>query len=351
MTISKSPASCSRRTPGDETMSDSANPWPRRTALWTALAAIPLLLLGGAVTTLRAGMAIEGWWVLEPGNGDHFLLFYPLEKWFRDAGTFAEHSHRLFGTAVGLLAIAHLVLSFVFDRGRRLRLMSVVVLLAVSAQGALGGFRVLESSPELAFVHGAFAQAVFALLAVGAVMNAKSFSDARPSPSEHAHGVQRLAVIACGIVYTQIVLGAWLRHSGSSLAMALHIMLVVGVLGVVGVLAKALKRSAEDAGEAEAGVLVRSARRLHMIVGSQVLLGVLATISVYIFSGGFQGVVSSGELIFATLHVAVGALLLVQCVSVAVWTRRVLVETPAALREETRGARPSLDQPSLESVR
>jgi cytochrome c oxidase assembly protein subunit 15 len=305
-------------------MSALANPWPRRTALWTALAAIPLLLFGGAVTTLRAGMAIEGWWVLEPGNGDHFLLFYPLEKWFRDAGTFVEHTHRLFGTAVGLLAITHLALTFALRRERRLRLMAVAMLLAVCAQGALGGFRVLESSPELAFVHGAFAQAVFALLAVGAVMNARSYADARPSKSTHAVGLQRTALITCGIVYAQIVLGAWLRHSGSSLAMAFHVLLVVGVLGAIGALSNGLRRAAEDAGEKEAPVLLRAARRLRLIVGAQIALGVLATFSVYVFSGGFQGVVSTGELIFATLHVAFGALLLVQCVSAAVWVRRTL---------------------------
>lgn len=308
----------------------NTSPWPRRTAVWTALLAIPLLLFGGAVTTLREGMAIEGWWVLDPGEGDHFLLFYPLEKWFKSAGTFTEHTHRLFGTAVGLVAIAHVVLSFAMRRPLRLRWMALAVLFAVSAQGALGGFRVLESSPQLAFVHGAFAQAVFALLAVNALMNTEGFARVSPAASTGAGGVHRLTLVASGIVYAQIVLGAWLRHSGSSMAMALHVLLVVGVLGVVTALARALKENAAEVREQGAGQeadqLVRLARRLHMILGAQILLGVLATLSVYVFSGGFQATVSTGELIFATLHVAFGALLLIQCVASAVWVRRLLHE-------------------------
>ena len=42
-------------------MSDqaTASPWPRRSAYLTAFLAFPLLLLGGTVTSLRAGMAVR----------------------------------------------------------------------------------------------------------------------------------------------------------------------------------------------------------------------------------------------------------------------------------------------------
>src|SRR5688500_7568632 len=80
--------------------------WRRRLALATLALALPLAFFGGSVTTLGAGLAIDGWLILEPGRGDWFLWFYPLEQWFRDVGTFVEHSHRLLGSGVGLLAIA-----------------------------------------------------------------------------------------------------------------------------------------------------------------------------------------------------------------------------------------------------
>ena len=47
---------------------DQSSPWPRRLALATWLGALPLVVLGGSVTTLRAGMAIDGWWVLDRGH-------------------------------------------------------------------------------------------------------------------------------------------------------------------------------------------------------------------------------------------------------------------------------------------
>ena len=37
-----------------------ASPWPRRFALATLAAALPLILFGGTVTTLRQGMAEDG---------------------------------------------------------------------------------------------------------------------------------------------------------------------------------------------------------------------------------------------------------------------------------------------------
>jgi heme a synthase len=300
--------------------------WPGRTALWAALAAVPLLLFGGAVTTLRAGMSIEGWLVLEPGHGDHFLLFYPPEKWFRNAGTFVEHTHRLFGTLVGLCAILHVVTTFARVRDARRRRMALLVLAAVCAQGALGGFRVLEASSELAFLHGAFAQAVLALLVAGAIVASRGWSAARATPCAEGPDVRRAAWTAAAVVYAQVVLGAWLRHSGDPLAMALHVLFVVGVLGTVGALARRLGLAAGSA--PERAPLRRAGRRLVWILGSQVALGVLATLAVYVFSGGFRGRVSTGELVFATLHVAVGALLLAQCVAAALWSGR-LLEAPA----------------------
>src|SRR5262249_41575588 len=75
---------------------EPASPWPRRLALAALVAAVPLVFFGGTVTTLHAGLAIDGWLVLEPGRGDHFLWLYPVDKWFRDVGTFVEHTHRLF---------------------------------------------------------------------------------------------------------------------------------------------------------------------------------------------------------------------------------------------------------------
>ena len=302
----------------------AARPWPRRLAWTLFLAALPLVALGGTVTTLRAGMAIDGWWVLEPGRGDHFLLFYPLEKWFRDAGTFSEHSHRLFGTLVGLLAIAYLAASALRDRRRGAVGLAAACLVAICAQGALGGFRVLENSPELAFLHGSFAQAVIALLACNLVVTAPAWSALPRVASQRATATRGWCWIAVAVVYAQIVLGAWLRHSGAALPFALHLAGTLAAVAAVLGVARALGvvRAEARAPSEAVDPLGRARRRLLLLLALQVVLGVLSAIAVLVVSGGFQGSVSAAEQIFATAHVLCGALLLAQCVAASLWIQR-----------------------------
>ena len=318
--------------------STSPSAWPRLLAWATLLAALPLVLLGGTVTTLRAGMAIDGWFVLEPGRGDHFLLAYPVEKWFRDAGTFSEHSHRLFGALVGVLAIAQVLAAALLDRRREVVTCAVASLLAVCGQGALGGFRVLENSDNLAFLHGAFAQAVFALLAANVVVTSRAWRELPRSGCKLTRGSRALAWLALGAVYVQIVLGAWLRHSGASLPFALHLLGVALVVVAVIAVARQWKR-AWQAGEesgADRGPLRRAARKLHVLLGVQLLLGLAATLAVMVFSGGFQGHVSSGEMVFATAHVLFGALLLAQCLAGLLWSYRLLASGAELAARPTR---------------
>jgi heme a synthase len=309
------------------------NPWPRRLAWATLLAAVPLLLLGGTVTTLRAGMAIDGWLVLEPGRGDHFLLAYPVEKWFRDAGTFSEHSHRLFGTLVGLFSILYVVAACAFDRRREVVACAVASLVAICAQGALGGFRVLENSQDLAFLHGSFAQAVFALLAANVVLTSKAWRELARSACKRAAPARRWGWAALIAVYAQIVLGAWLRHSGAALPFALHLLGVVAVVAALVAAARQWKLSYQDgqAGRVDRSPLRRAARNVHLLLGVQLLLGLCATVAVLVYSGGFQGRVSTGEMIFATAHVMGGALLLAQCLAGVLWSYRLVATAQEAL--------------------
>jgi cytochrome c oxidase assembly protein subunit 15 len=294
---------------------DGTSPWPRRLALGTWLGALPLVVLGSSVTTLRAGMAIDGWWVLDRGNGDHFLLAYPVEKWFANAGTFSEHSHRLFGTLVGLLSILLVVAAHRARAGTQRVGWAWAGLLAVCLQGTLGGFRVLENSPDLAFLHGAFAQAVLAVLAVNVVLNDPQFAALRPRPHARARGLRRAAALAIGAVYAQIVLGAWLRHSGADLALIAHIAFAALATGAVVALARGMRESRD----AELG---RQSRRLLALVLLQVVLGLLALVAIVLVSGGFTAEVSTAETLTATAHVLFGAFVLQASVAAAMWIQR-----------------------------
>ncbi len=308
------------------------SPWPQRLAWVALLCALPLTLFGGTVTTLRVGMAIDGWLVLEPGRGDHFLLFYPLEKWLRDAGTFTEHSHRLLGVLVGLATISYFVLVALRDRRREVLALAGLSLAAVCAQGALGGLRVLENSPELAFLHGAFAQAVLALLGANLVVSSPSWGRVRAASAGLAASARRWTWLAVLVVYAEVVLGAWLRHTGSALPFGLHLAAALAVTASVLGAANRLGRvHAELVQRGGPPAPFRSLRR--WIVGllvAQLGLGVLAAVSVLVFSGGFQGQVSVGEMIFATAHVLFGALLLGLCLAAALWSHA-LGTAPALL--------------------
>ena len=186
-----------------------------RLVVWASL---PLILFGGSVTSLDAGMAVKGWLTVESTQGERLLWLYPLEDWFRNIGQFVEHSHRMVGTLVGLLAIGAVVAAFATKASEIARKVTVLALFAVCVQGAIGGFRVLENNPELAFLHGALGQAVFACLVAAAVVTSPRWSSAAPVAAEGVEALRTLATRACVIVYLMIVSGAWLRHTNDPMA-------------------------------------------------------------------------------------------------------------------------------------
>lgn len=308
----------------DTAIASAASRWTRPLALGVWLSAALLVAFGGAITTLRAGMAIDGWWVLDRGAGDHFLLAYPLEKWFKNSGTFAEHTHRLIGIVVGLLSIAY-VLARTIERPRsgfKLAL-AWAGLLAVCVQGAVGGFRVLENSEHLAFLHGALAQLVFALLGANVVVSSGEWDRAERGPARFELG-SSFAWLTALAVYAQIVLGAWLRHSGAEAALAMHLVFAALSTGAVLALARALRRGAERF--AVLGVL---SRRLWLLLLAQLGAGLATLLAIFVISGGFTAEVSGAETLSATAHVLLGALLLQQLVAAAMWSGR-LARAPRA---------------------
>ncbi|HUR28149.1 MAG TPA: COX15/CtaA family protein [Planctomycetota bacterium] len=302
--------------------SNSAGPWPYRLSVATAVVAVLLVAMGGTVTTLRAGMAESNW--INPDG--YFLWTYPLDRYLGDKNVFVEHTHRLLGSIVGLLAIATAIATWFKEKRPIARTIAWLAVLAVCVQGLLGGLRVLENSPELAFVHGALAQAVFALLTATCLVLSPRWVAAAPSACKSAGGLQRASSVGAALVFAQVTVGAWLRHSGSDLALAVHTLLALFVLAAVVISGRRLRTTAQHArdGGRDLSALLGIKRRLHMLIGVQVVLGACATFWIYEVSGGMQAPVSVGEAVFATAHVLVGALLLAQMVAAAMWSRRVV---------------------------
>ncbi len=308
--------------------------WPHALAVAAALAAVPLVLFGGSVTTLGAGMAVDGWLVAE----GHFLVFFPLEEWFRDTATFVEHTHRLFGVLVGLLALASAATALFREDRRSARLLALSAFAGVCLQGVLGGLRVLENDPRLAFLHGALAQAVFALLCANALFLSRDWRSARVLDASGARGrpARMLGALALAGVFAQVVLGAWYRHglrspvpSAGPAAGTRFVLHALGALAVIALLVLFLRCAARMRSSAEGSPagFVRASRRLPVLLVVQLVLGGLSWASYR------PGAIGPAEWGLSIAHVLGGALLLAECTLLWMWVGRL------SARPEVRPAR------------
>ena len=67
-----------------------------RFAVFTAVATLGLLGIGGLVTSHGAGMAVPDW----PNTYGSNMFLFPVSRWV--GGVLYEHAHRLFASGVGL---------------------------------------------------------------------------------------------------------------------------------------------------------------------------------------------------------------------------------------------------------
>ncbi len=77
--------------------------WPQVFATVLAVATLPLILAGGLVTALKAGMAVPDW----PTSFGSNMFLFPLSQMQANPkdGIFYEHAHRLMGSLVGFTAL------------------------------------------------------------------------------------------------------------------------------------------------------------------------------------------------------------------------------------------------------
>lgn len=278
---------------------------PGRGLHWIALAAAvltwPLLISGGQVTTYRVGMAVPDW----PTTFDENMFLYNF--WNSSVGVFIEHRHRLLGAALGFATIALAAWAFVASPRRWLKIACDCALAAVCFQGVVGGYRVRWNSQSFAAFHACSGQAVFALLTAVAVWTGPGWWNAAPRVRDDGR-LRLKSFITLGLVYTQIVLGAWLRHFPSPTAAIIHALVAVGVLGHAGMLILRVEQN-----KRRVGFLVPSARAMAVLLTVQALLGLAAFWIMLPFDGGVNPV-SSLDALIRTGHQANGALLLAAAV-------------------------------------
>ena len=286
-----------QRLPSEPAPSRGYRSAPYWVAVLAAVFTWPLLFVGGLVTTYRVGMAVPDW---PTTFGINMFLFDMREAAF---GVLVEHGHRLYGAAVGVCTILLMIDFLAFDRRKSVKTLGVLALLAVIAQGVLGGLRVNQNSTLLAMIHGCTGQAFFGLMVILATITARSwFVDRRPT--EGISGLKILSSLMLVATYLQIVLGAWLRHFASIGALMIHATFAVTVVGLVAACVWAVSRR-----KADLPGLVGPIRAMELTLAIQIALGIAAWLVLRPFDGMPRSVTTVQALI-RTGHQANAAFLL-----------------------------------------
>jgi len=181
-------------------------------ALLTALCTFPLIFMGGLVTSHRAGLAVPDW----PNTFGYNMFTFPISHWV--GGVFYEHTHRLAGTLVGMLALLLAGWAYFAEPRRRVRWLTYWVLIGVIAQGVLGGLRVVLVDTDLAIIHGCVAQAFFCLTILAAMTMSRWWRRLPPAPLNWGSDTAVLALAATAVVFLQLICGAVMRHYDAGLA-------------------------------------------------------------------------------------------------------------------------------------
>ncbi len=248
--------------------------WLHRFAVFTALATLALIGIGGLVTSHEAGMSVPDW----PNSYGYNMFLFPPSKWV--GGILYEHTHRLWASMVGLLVIAltrwlggrqsrkplaivglievlaGIVIFAVLPKekatGGFLTGIGGMVLLAalvwfrneaaprplpqlgwltffiVQFQGLLGGLRVVLYKDQIGIFHATLAQIFFVLTCLIAVMTSAWWS--RLFNTQHAtrntqqlllpsfSNLQKFFFATTALILFQLILGATMRHQHAGLS-------------------------------------------------------------------------------------------------------------------------------------
>jgi cytochrome c oxidase assembly protein subunit 15 len=273
---------------------------------------LPLLYVGGSVTTYKVGMAVPDWPTTFETN------MFTFNMWDQPFGVKVEHSHRLYGAAVGLFTLVLAGWLLIFEPRKWLKWVGILALGLVIVQGVLGGFRVTQNSTFLAAVHACIGQAFFALMVALCVFTGRRWQSQSSrhtpcavTPIETRIGVRLVTLLAftiLALVPTQIALGSWLRHYGTWPALAAHSALAAAVWGCCLFLAFTVEQK-----KPIWPALVPSARALGLLATLQIVLGLGAFTSLLPF-GGTPRTATFYEALTRTAHQTSGALLLAAAV-------------------------------------
>lgn len=270
------------------------NPWLHRYAIFVAFSTFLLIIAGALVTGNDAGLSVPDW----PTSFGSFRMPRMV------GGVKFEHGHRMIAGTVGMLTILLALWLWLKDARRWVRWVGLGAVLAVVAQAVLGGITVLFYLPvAISTSHATLAQ-IFFCLASSLVFFTSSGWRWDESKREDAStpSLQHLTVATTAAILVQLVLGAAFRHAGFGIAP--HIVGAGGVtLLVLWVMGRILGKFS----------------CMPQLVGAALLLGGLLVVQLFLGIGSYLMKMAARNapqplppvVAITTIHVAVGALVLV----------------------------------------
>jgi heme a synthase len=305
-----------------------------------ACATFPLVWVGGLVTSYDAGMAVPDW----PTTYGYNLFLYPWQTWVLGPwDLFIEHGHRLFASAVGMLAIALVVIVWWRDRRTWMFYAALGGLALVCAQGVLGGLRVRFDERTIARIHGCVGPLFFGYAAALVAFTSGWWQTAAPRIDPHSGRLRRLSIATAAVAYLQLVLGACLRHRPEGTTVGEFRMFGVAHLIVAGLLALHIGLVTARVARNFRGerLLLRPALALCGLLLLQLSLGAATWVTHYGFpswlsdyswAANYTVVAQSPlQIHLTTAHVACGSLIFATAIVLAVRSLRLLQIEPREL--------------------
>ena len=296
-----------------------------RFAILVACATFFLIIAGALVTSNDAGLATPDWPL---SNGQFFPKMV--------GNLFWEHGHRMVATTVGMLTIALAVYIRLKEKRQWVWKLGMFALVAVIAQGLLGGLTVKLMLPlAVSTAHATLAQLFFCTTVSLAVFTSRSWIEAQPLPAEKGNFPLRyLCTAALVTIFLQLILGATLRHSATwdqHLPTELILAHIGGALAVaitLGSAALSVLRRHKDV-----SFLTRPAVVALSLLVLQLFLGVAAYVTRLASPNDPQPL--NPMVAITVAHVACGALVFVTTIVLTLRAYRVLPRTNESVQSSS----------------
>jgi len=241
-------------------MKATYHPGVHRYASFVVAWAIVLLTAGALVTSEDAALAVPDW-PLSYGTLNPPMI----------GGIAFEHSHRLIAAGLGFLIMILAFLLWRYEERPFMRWLGLAALGGVIFQGILGGLTVLKLLHYwLPVMHACTAEIMFAILVSIAFFTSRWYVQDLPQyPDSGSPSIHSIVTLNALVIFLQVLVGAGFRHKYLSLKP--HVFGAPIVLAMVIWTAAILRRRFP-----EVPAIGRVRRLLHVVVGVQIVLGLVA---------------------------------------------------------------------------